>query len=75
MKTYRIVEVELPAFSFSKLRGKASCHRYFAPNERLTGNYLTGGWIGPRTGVEAVESRAISILAGILTQVPFYSSP
>jgi hypothetical protein len=65
-----MVEIELPAFSVSKLHGKASCHRYFAPNQRLTSNYLTGGWIDPRTGVEAVESKDISIRAGILTQVP-----
>lgn len=66
--TYPIVEVQLPSFSVAKLNGKASCPGY-------TSNYLTGRWFGPRTELESVERRAISIRAFSLAQFVCTGNP
>jgi hypothetical protein len=31
----------------------------FTPRERTSGTYCTGGWVGPRAGLDAVEKRNI----------------
>jgi hypothetical protein len=35
----------------------ASRPRRFAPGERALGTHWIAGWVGPRTGVDAVEKR------------------
>jgi hypothetical protein len=47
-----------PPFLASALgRGKwsASCSTRFNPREKASGTHCIGGWVGPRTGLDAVE--------------------
>jgi hypothetical protein len=59
MKTYEGVEVTLP-FLTSVLDGdewSASRSSNFTPGVRVPGTHCMGGWVGPRTGLDAVEKR------------------
>jgi hypothetical protein len=46
-----------PPFLTSALDGEWSASRpdLFTPGERALGTHWTGGWVGPRAGLDAVE--------------------
>jgi hypothetical protein len=51
-----------PPFLTSALDGgewSASSHCLFIPEERAPGTHWIGGWVGPRAGLDAVETRKI----------------
>jgi hypothetical protein len=63
IKAYWGVEVELHAFLTSTLDGgecSASRPGRFTSREKLPGTNWIGGWVGPRTGLDAVVKRKIS---------------
>jgi hypothetical protein len=65
MKAYYGVEVRLPALLTSALGGgewSASRPGRFTPRERAPGTYWIGGWVGPRTGLDAVVKTEIPSL-------------
>jgi hypothetical protein len=37
--------------------GPASRPRRFTPEERAPGTHCSGGWVGPRAGLDAVEEK------------------
>jgi hypothetical protein len=46
-------------------RWVASCPVRFTPGETLPGTHPTGGWVGPRTGLDDVEKRKFLPLPGL----------
>jgi hypothetical protein len=62
MKTYAEMDVWIHAFLTSALVGSewsASRPGRFTPKERAPGTHWIRGWVGPRTGLDAVENRTI----------------
>jgi hypothetical protein len=62
MKTYVGLEVQLQEFLTSALDGSewsASRSGIFTPKEIAPGTQWIGGWVGPRTGLDAVVKRRI----------------
>jgi hypothetical protein len=60
MKVYGGMDVYIHTFLFSALAGgewSASLPCRFSPGERASGTHWTGGWAGPRAGLEDVEKR------------------
>jgi hypothetical protein len=60
MKTYGLVEVQLHAFLTLALDGgewSASRPSSFTSSEKAAGINWTGGWVDPRTGLDAVAKR------------------
>jgi hypothetical protein len=58
----------VPPFWTSALGGgewSASCTGYFTPGERSPGAHWLEGWVGPRTGLDAVEKRKMLLLPGM----------
>jgi hypothetical protein len=54
------VEVQLHAFLTSALgRGEwsVSCPGHFTPGLKALSTHMTGGWVGPSAGVDAVAKR------------------
>jgi hypothetical protein len=63
MKTYGGVEIQLHPFSTSALDGgewSASRPCRFTQDELAPGTHWIGGWLGPRTGLEAMEKKEIT---------------
>jgi hypothetical protein len=59
MKTWASVGIA-PSFLTSVLDGgecSVSCSGHFTPAEVTPCTHWTGGWVGPRIGVDAVEKR------------------
>jgi hypothetical protein len=68
MKAYGGVHVYVHIFFNSALlAGEWSASRpcRFTPGERATGTRWTGGWVGPRTGLDDMEKRKFLILPGL----------
>jgi hypothetical protein len=62
MEAYWGVEIYLHAFLTSALDGgewSASRPGRFTRRERAPGTHWKGGWMGPRTGLDAVVKRKI----------------
>jgi hypothetical protein len=62
MKTYGGVDVQIRVFLTSALVGgqlSASRLDLLTTRERALGTHWTGGWVGPRTGLDDVEKRKI----------------
>jgi hypothetical protein len=60
MKAYGGVDVYIQVFLTSALVGgewSASRFGRITPRERAPGTHRIGGWVDPRTGLEAVEKR------------------
>jgi hypothetical protein len=60
MKTYRGVDVWIHVFLTSVLVGgewTTSRPGRFTPGERALNSLWTGGWVGPRAGLDDVEKR------------------
>jgi hypothetical protein len=59
MKTRGTVEVKAPPFFSSTSERDKSLSRSgrFTPEEGTPGSRWIGGWVGPRTGLEAVGKR------------------
>jgi hypothetical protein len=58
MKAYGGVDVQTHIFLTSALVGgewSASRPGHFTPWERAPGTHWTGGWVGPRAGLDDVE--------------------
>jgi hypothetical protein len=73
MKTYGREDVQSHVFLTSALVGgewSASRPGHFFPGERVVDSHWTGGWLGPRTGLDDVERRKILHLPGFKLQ-PF----
>jgi hypothetical protein len=69
MKTYGRMEVELHAFlSWASDGGELSASRTgrFTPGEGVPCTHSIGGWVGPRTGLDAVEKRKKSQLLPVI---------
>jgi hypothetical protein len=59
MKKYGRVDVLIHVFLISALFGgewSASRPGRLTPGERVPCNHWIGGWVGPRTGLDAVEN-------------------
>jgi hypothetical protein len=68
MKSGGGVEVYIHVFLISALVGgewAASRTGGFAPGERVPGIHWIEGWVGPRTGLDAVEKREFLSLPGL----------
>jgi hypothetical protein len=62
MKTYGGADIYIYVLLNLALVGgewSASRHDRFAPGERVPGTHWTGGWVGLRTGPDAMEKRKI----------------
>jgi hypothetical protein len=74
MKTYWGVEVLLHVFLTSGLYGgewSASRSGRFTPRERAHGTRWTGGWVGPRAGLDTVVKRKIPMeYCGVIPELP-----
>jgi len=60
MKTYWGVEVQIHALLTSAVDGgewSGSCTSWFTQEVRALDNRWTGGWMGPRTGLDSVAKR------------------
>jgi hypothetical protein len=57
------VEVEIHAFLISAVSGGECSDSGFTPGETALCSYWTGGWVGPRADLYAVEERKISCSA------------
>jgi hypothetical protein len=67
MKAYGGVDISVRIFFTSALGGgewSASCPCRFTPGERAHGTHWTGGWVGPRAGLDDMEERKILDLTG-----------
>jgi hypothetical protein len=68
MKAYGGVDVLIHVFLTSALVGDerlVSRRGSFTPGERAPGTHWTGGWVGPRTGLDDVEKRKFLPLSGL----------
>jgi hypothetical protein len=68
MKTYVGVDVQIHVFLTSALVGggwSVTRPDRFTARERGPGTHWTGGWVGPRNGLDDVERRQISLLPGL----------
>jgi hypothetical protein len=68
MKAYGGVDVEMHIFLTSELAGgewSASWPVRFAPGKRAFGTHSTGGWVGPKAGLDDVETRKFLTLPGL----------
>jgi hypothetical protein len=67
MKMYGGVDVRTHVFLNSALVGEWSSSRpgRFTPGEGAPGTCWTGGWVGPRAGVDEVEKRKFLTLSGL----------
>jgi hypothetical protein len=75
MKAYGGSEHIAAPFLTSALDGgewSASCLCCFTPGETAIGTHWIGGWVGPRTGLDAVEKRKALHVPGI---EPWPSNP
>jgi hypothetical protein len=64
MKAYGGVNVEIHVLLTSALVGdewSASRPSCFTPGERALGTHWKGGWVGPRTGLDDVEKRFLTL--------------
>jgi hypothetical protein len=71
MKAYGEVDVQIDAFLTSALAGRelsASRPGHFTPRERVPGIHGIRGWVGPRAGLDNMETRKYSICILIKTQ-------
>jgi hypothetical protein len=74
MKMYGGVDLQIHVLLISALAGgvlSASCPGRFTPGERAAGTLWIGGWVGPRTGMDAVEKRKFFPVSGLELQ-PLY---
>jgi hypothetical protein len=63
MKAYGGVDVQIHVFLTSELVGgqwSASRSGRFNPGERAPGTHWIGGWVGPTTGLNDVETKHVS---------------
>jgi hypothetical protein len=70
MKTYWGVEVQIHAFLTSAIDGgewSALRPVRFITTERATSTHWTGGWVGPRAGLDTVVKRKFPAPAGTRT--------
>jgi len=77
MNTYGGVEVQLHAFLNSVQDGSdwsVSRPGRFLPGERAFRTHWVGGWVDPKTGLEAVTKKKISAPAGNRTPVAYFES-
>jgi hypothetical protein len=68
MKTYGGVDVQMHIFLTSALVGgewSASRPGCFTPGGKSPGTHWTGGWVGPRTGLDDVETENFFLLPGL----------
>jgi hypothetical protein len=68
MKAYEEVDVLIHIFLTSALAGgewSASRPCRFTSGERVPNTHWTGGWVGPRTGLDDVEKRKFLTLPGL----------
>jgi hypothetical protein len=67
METYGGVGIAPPFLTSTLGRGELSASRpgRFNPGEVATDTYWIGSWMGPRTGLEAVEKRKFLPLPGL----------
>jgi hypothetical protein len=74
MKTYGEVEVQLHHSSPRELDGELHGPAVLLTGKKAIGTHWTGGCVGPRAGLEAVENRKILLSQesnpGRLTQSP-----
>jgi hypothetical protein len=78
MKMYGGVEVKIHVFLTSALAaGEWSASRScrYTPGEIAPGTHWIGGWVGPRAGLDDVETRKFLTLPGLETPTPRSSSP
>jgi hypothetical protein len=79
MKAYGGVDVLIHIFLTAALVGgewSASRPGRFTSRERALGTHLTGGWVGPRAGLDEVEKGKFLILPGLQSRplgCPAYS--
>jgi hypothetical protein len=48
----------------------AACPSHFITGEKGTSTHWTGGWVGPRAGLDNMETRKFLILPGLGTPTP-----
>jgi hypothetical protein len=65
MKTYGRMKVYLHTFLTLALHGGESASRLgrFTPGERVPGTHWIGGWVGPRSDIDAMAKRKKSLTA------------
>jgi hypothetical protein len=66
MKAYEGVDVYTHIFLTSALVRSGQLHAPAAlhPGKRAPGTHWTGGWVGPRAGLDAVDKRQFLTLPG-----------
>jgi hypothetical protein len=78
MKAYGAVDVYIYIFLTSTLVGgewSASRPGRSTPGERAPGTHWIGGWVSPRTGLDDVERKKISLLLGLEMRPPSAVQP
>jgi hypothetical protein len=64
MTAYGRVDVQIHVFLTSALLGgecSASCFGRITPGERAPGTHWKGGWMGPRTGLDDMKRKFLTL--------------